>query len=147
MKYSQAGFGRVFILRLEDGEILHEEIERFAMEESIKSAAVIAICGADRESRLIVGPKEGRSKTIEPMETLLDEVHEIMGVGTIFPDEQNKPVLHMHASCGRKESTVTGCVRKGVKTWHIMEVVILEITGSNAKRKFDASTGFSLLNP
>jgi len=147
MKYSQASLGRVFILRLEDGEILHEEIERFAMEKSIKSASVVAIGGADRESKLIVGPREGRSKTIEPMETLLDEVHEIAGVGTIFPDEKNSPKLHMHISCGREKSTVTGCVRQGVKTWHIMEVIIFELIDTTAKRRFDVGTGFALLEP
>jgi len=45
MKYSQAHFGRTFILRLEDGEILHEEIEAFAAEHSVKAAAVILVGG------------------------------------------------------------------------------------------------------
>jgi len=134
-------------MRLEDGEILHEEIEGFAAEKSINSAAVIALGGADKDSKLIVGPREGRSEAIEPMEALLDDVHEIAGVGTIFPDEDEKPVLHMHAACGREKATVTGCVRAGVKTWHIMEVIILELTGSGAKRRFEQSTGFSLLSP
>jgi len=147
MKYSEAGLGRVFVMRLEDGEILHEEIEKFAAEKGVKAAAVIALGGADKESGLIVGPREGRSETIEPMEALLDDVHEIAGVGTIFPDEQDKPTLHMHAACGREKATVTGCVRAGVKTWHVMEVIILELTGSSAKRKFEQSTGFSLLSP
>ena len=147
MKYSEAGLGRIFVMRLEDGEILHDEIESFAAKKSINSAAVIALGGADKDSKLIVGPREGRNEAIEPMEALLDGVHEIAGVGTIFPNEQDKPTLHMHAACGREKSTVTGCVRAGVKTWHIMEVIILELTGTDAKRKFEESTGFSLLNP
>ena len=36
MKYSQAKQGRTFIIRLEDGDIVHEEIEKFAREKSIK---------------------------------------------------------------------------------------------------------------
>ena len=32
MKYSRASLGRVFIIRLEDGEIIHEMIEEFAIE-------------------------------------------------------------------------------------------------------------------
>lgn len=31
MKYSEARPGRIFVLRLEDGEIVHEVIERFAL--------------------------------------------------------------------------------------------------------------------
>ena len=38
MKYSEAKQGRVFIIRLEDGDILHESIEAFAREHSIKAA-------------------------------------------------------------------------------------------------------------
>jgi predicted DNA-binding protein with PD1-like motif len=29
MKYSEAKQGRVFVMRLEDGDIVHDEIERF----------------------------------------------------------------------------------------------------------------------
>ncbi|NIT59971.1 MAG: DUF296 domain-containing protein, partial [Aliifodinibius sp.] len=30
MKYSEAKQGRIFVIRLEDGDIVHDEIERFA---------------------------------------------------------------------------------------------------------------------
>ncbi|MBA3036272.1 MAG: DUF296 domain-containing protein, partial [Desulfobacterium sp.] len=30
MKYSEAKQGRIFVVRLEDGETVHEEIEKFA---------------------------------------------------------------------------------------------------------------------
>lgn len=81
------------------------------------------------------------------MEHILDNVHEITGTGTIFPDEKGKPVLHMHIACGRQASTVTGCVRKGVKVWHIMEVILFELVDTNATRVFDSITGFELLEP
>ena len=32
MKYSQASLGRVFVVRLEDGDIVHECLERLARE-------------------------------------------------------------------------------------------------------------------
>ena len=37
MKYSQAKQGRVFVIRLEDGDVIHEEIEKFAREKGIKT--------------------------------------------------------------------------------------------------------------
>ena len=79
------------------------------------------------------------------MQHTLPEVHEAAGVGTIFPDETGEPVLHLHMACGRNSSTITGCVRSGVTVWHIMEVIISEITGSHAARVHDAETGFKLL--
>jgi len=112
MRYSQAKQGRTFIIRLEDGDIVHEEIEKFSRKESIRAAALIILGGADKGSKLIVGPEHGRREPIIPVEHILDNVHEIAGTGTIFPDESGKPVLHMHIACGRKTSSVTGCVRK-----------------------------------
>ncbi len=47
MKYSEAKPGRVFILRLEDGEIVHEVIEAFAAKQSIWAASLIILGGAD----------------------------------------------------------------------------------------------------
>ena len=81
----------------------------------------------------------------EPMVTLLKGVHEGCGVGTIFTDEQGKPKLHMHASFGRNDTAVTGCVRMGVDVWQIGEVVILELSASAAKRAKDKDTGFEFL--
>ena len=147
MRYSQAKQGRTFIIRLEDGDIVHEEIEKFAREKSIKAAALIILGGADKGSKLIVGPEHGRREPIIPMEHILDNVHEIAGTGTIFPNEKDKPVLHMHMACGRETSSVTGCVRKGVKVWHIMEVILFELVDTTAVRAFEPTTGFELLRP
>ncbi len=147
MKYSEAKQGRVFVIRLEDGDIVHEEIERFAREKSIEAAFLIIVGGADEGSAFVVGPEEGRSKPVQPMKHILDNVHEIAGVGTIFPDDTGAPVLHMHMACGREDSTVTGCVREGVKVWHIMEIVLIELVGSSAKRLPDTDTGFKFLVP
>ncbi len=147
MRYSQAKQGRIFIIRLEDGDIVHEEIEKFAREKSIKAAALIILGGADKGSKLIVGPEHGRREPIIPMEHILDNVHEIAGTGTIFPDEKGKPILHMHMACGRKTSSVTGCVRKGVKVWHVMEVILFELVDTTAVRAFEPTTGFELLRP
>jgi predicted DNA-binding protein with PD1-like motif len=147
MQYTEAGLGRVFILRFEDGETVHEEIEKFSREHSIKAASVHIIGGADKDSRLITGPDRGRQTPIVPIEHILKEVHECAGVGTIFPDESGEPVLHLHMACGREASTVTGCIRSGVKVWHIMEVILIELTDCSPVRAHDSKTGFTLLNP
>jgi predicted DNA-binding protein with PD1-like motif len=147
MKYGTAAIGRVFIIRLEDGEILHETVEAFARKQGIRSAALIVLGGADEGSKLVVGPSEARASPVVPMEHVLDGTCESTGVGTIFPDAEGKPVLHMHIACGRKQATVTGCVRRGVKVWQVMELVLWELTGTDAKRVFDPATGFELLQP
>ena len=147
MKYSEAKPGRIFIIRLEDGKIIHEEIEKFAIEKNIKAASLVIIGGVDAGSKLIVGPEDGRGQPIAAMEHVMDNVSEVVGTGTIFSNKENKPILHMHIACGRNEATVTGCVRKGVKTWHVLEVVLFELVDTTAKRLKDSTVGFELLNP
>ena len=135
------------MMRLEHGDIVHEEIECFAGRESIQAAALIIVGGADKGSRFVVGPEDGEESPIIPMECMLKSVHEISGTGTIFPDDKGNPKLHMHIACGRKEATMTGCVRRGVRVWHIMEVILFELTECEAKRILDQETGFTLLEP
>lgn len=147
MKYSEAKQGRVFVIRLEDGDVLHESIESFARREGIRAAALIVVGGADEGSRLVVGPRAGRERPVVPMTRDLCNVYEVAGVGTIFPDEEGNPVLHMHIACGRRGETTTGCVRTGVKVWEVMEIVLWELTESKARRLLDEKTGFRLLVP
>lgn len=93
MKYSEAQVGRAFVIRLEDGDIIHDEIERFARERDIRAAVLIVVGAADQGSKLVVGPRDKASVPVEPMETVLTDVHEVAGAGTLFPDAAGKPVL------------------------------------------------------
>jgi uncharacterized protein len=145
LNYTEAKLGRIFILRLYHGEVLHETLESFAAEKKISSALCFFLGGAEDKSKVVVGPKNGDVLPPEPMVTLLKGVHEACGVGTIFVDEEGKPKLHMHASFGRNDNSVIGCVRMGVDVWRIGEVVILELSGGSAKRVKDKATGFEFL--
>ena len=147
MKYSQARQGRIFILRLEDGEIVHEVIEKFADEQKIKAATLLVLGGADDGSRLVVGPESDRGLPLNPMKRVLKNAHEVTGTGTLFPDENGSPLLHMHMACGRKDTTTTGCIRAGVKVWHVMEVVIFELMDTTARRVVEHPLGIKLLQP
>ena len=147
MKYSETKQGRVFVIRLEDGDCLHKKIENFAKEKSIKAASLITVGGADAGSKLVVGPENGRSNPVVPMETILNNVYEITGTGTLFPDDDGNPTLHMHIACGRKTDSITGCVRRGVKVWQVMEIILTELVNCSAIRTMDSKTGFKLLQP
>ncbi len=145
MRFTEAKLGRVFVLKLHDGDRLPDVLESFAAEKNISTALCFFLGGAKENSRVVVGPKEGNAVPPEPMVTLLEGVHEACGVGTIFADETGKPKLHMHTSFGRNENTVTGCVRMGVDIWQIGEVVMLELTCEKACRAKNNETGFEFL--
>ena len=145
MKFTEAKLGRIFLLRLHDGDHLPDVLESFADEKKISTALCFFLGGAKENSRVVVGPKDSQALPPEPMITLLSGVHEACGVGTIFADEEGKPKLHMHASFGRNDKTVTGCVRMGMDVWRIGEVVVIELLGAVARRAVDKETGFEFL--
>ena len=147
MKFSQAKQGRVFVIRLEDGETVHEEIEKFARAQSITAAALLIVGGVTKGSKLVVGPEMREARPINPMEHIIEDVHEIVGAGTLFPDEEGNSILHMHMACGRNDNTVTGCIRSGVKVWQVMEVILYELLDTSASRILEPALGIRLLEP
>jgi uncharacterized protein len=146
MKYSQGSQGRVFVLRLEDGEVLNDAIEAFARQQNVARAVVFYLGGSAAGSKLVCGPEDGDGEAIVPIVHTLAGVREALAVGTLFPNEAGGPALHMHAATGREGGATVGCTRAGLETWLVGEVVMLEIVGSEAHREFDRESGFELLS-
>ncbi|HUV52927.1 MAG TPA: PPC domain-containing DNA-binding protein [Dehalococcoidia bacterium] len=146
MKASEGKLGRVFVIRLEDGDKLPDCIEKFAEEKGVSVGHVILVGGIG-EGQIVVGPRYSNKMPPEPMLLPLDGAHEVAGVGVLAPDENGKPVLHIHAALGRSGQTMTGCLRPGVKTWLVAEAILYEILGAKVKRVKDKKSGFTLLEP
>jgi predicted DNA-binding protein with PD1-like motif len=146
MKWCEGRIGRVFVIRLEDGDVVPDCIERFAEENGISVGQAVLIGGIGG-GEVVVGPRKSDEMPPEPMLLPLDGAHEVAGVGVIAPGENGKPVLHIHAALGRSGKTTTGCLRPGVTTWLIGEVILYEILGTRAMRVKDKKSGFSLLEP
>jgi predicted DNA-binding protein with PD1-like motif len=145
MQYQEGSIGRVFALRLEDGERLPDTLEAFARDQNLEAAMVIYVGGAKGGSRLVVGPDAKAAEAIVPLVHTLSGIQEVLGVGTLFPDEAGKPVLHLHAATGREGDATVGCSRAGVDVWLVGEVIILEILGTRGRRRSEPPSGFSLL--
>jgi len=146
MKACEGRLGRVFVIRLENGDVLPGCIEHFAQENKIAVGHVILVGGIGG-GEIVVGPRRSGEMPPQPMLLPVDGAHEVAGVGVIAPDEQGKPVLHIHAALGRSGKTMTGCLRPGVTTWLVGEVIIYEILDAEVSRVRDASSGFALLEP
>jgi predicted DNA-binding protein with PD1-like motif len=144
MKASKGEIGRVFVIRLEDGDVVPTCLERFAAENSIKVGQVILIGGIG-SGEVVVGPHNSDEMPPQPMLLPVDGAHEVVGVGIIAPDKDGKPVLHIHAALGRAGQTMTGCLRPGVKTWLVGEAIIYEILGAKVSRLPDKANGFDLM--
>ena len=86
MRYSEARLGRVFVLRLEHGDIVHVVIEDFIKDHSVNAAVLVVLGGAASGSRLVVGPEDGDARPVSPVLKVPKEVYEATDVGTVFPD-------------------------------------------------------------
>ena len=144
MIVSEGRLGRVFVLRLGDGDRIPDAIEEFARTRGVSSALVAALGGVEN-GRLVTGPQDATTMPPTAMLTAIDAVHEAAAVGTLFPGADGAPRLHMHAVLGRGEETRAGCVRPGLDVWKILEVVVIEILGTEFARAHDPETGFNLL--
>lgn len=145
MKASAGRIGRVFLIRLEDGDKVPSCIEQFAEENGIKVGQAVLIGGIG-SGEVVVGPRITNEMPPQPMTLPVDGAHEVVGVGILVPGENGRPVLHIHASLGRSGQATTGCLRPGVTTWIVGEVMLYEILDIEASRTRDPRSGFALLD-
>ncbi len=146
MQYKQAEQGRIFTLRLGDEDEIPGDIEKFARKENVRSALVFFLGGADSDSKVVTGPEENSQEEIVSQINYLSGISEALGIGTIFPDEDENPKLHLHAAFGRGKETITGCTRKGISVWLIGEVIVMELVGHEAVRVKDSESEIELLS-
>lgn len=146
MKVVEGRIGRVFVIRLEDGDIVPGCLERFAAGQGVEVGQAVLVGGIGG-GEIVVGPRDSEAMPPEPMFLPIDGAHEVLGVGVLAPNEDGKPVLHIHGALGRSDKTMTGCLRSGVKIWLVGECILYEILGAAAKRVKDTASGFALLEP
>ena len=146
MKACEGQMGRVFVLRLEDGDVVPECIEQFAEEKGISVGHVVLVGGIGG-GEVVVGPRRSEERPPEPMLLPVDSAHEIMGVGVLALGEDGKPRLHMHAALGRSGQTMSGDIRSGITVWFVGEVILYEILGADVARIWNDESGFALLEP
>ena len=142
MKYTKGTIGRVFLLKFENNDVLIESLSGFIKKERIKAATMIFI-GALKAGELVTGPKKPVIPP-EPNKVIFKDGWEVMGIGMIFTNSKG-PQIHIHASMGKKNKVLTGCVRGKSKVFLVIEAVILELKGVKASKDIDPKTGLNLL--
>ncbi len=145
MKASEGKIGRVFMMRLEHGDIVPDCIEHFAEQNGVSSGYVLLIGGIGG-GEIVSGPRRSDEMPPDPLLLPVDGAHEVLGGGILAPGEDGKPTLHLHAALGRAGKTMTGCLRPGVSTWLVGEAILYEIAGTGMLRVKDKKSGFMLLD-
>jgi len=137
MQYAEGQMGRIFVVRIDDREDFLVSMRRFVSEKGIHAGSIIFL-GALMNGRMVTGPEE---PVIPPLPhfVLFEGGWEVFGVGTIYPGEGG-PHIHYHASVGRAGHALTGCLREQATTYLIIEAVVFEFFGLQARREFDERT-------
>ncbi len=134
MQYTEGQIGRVFVVRIDDGEDMLLSLRQFIIDKNIQAGS-IQFLGALMSGRMVTGPEEPVIPPV-PHFVMFEGGWEVFGVGTIYPGEGG-PHIHYHGSVGRSGHALTGCLREKAITYLIVEAVITEFTGLSARREFD----------
>jgi predicted DNA-binding protein with PD1-like motif len=137
MQYTEGQLGRVFVVRIDNGEDMLISLRQFIDDKAIRAGSILFL-GALMNGRMVTGPEEPVIPPV-PHFIMFEGGWEVFGVGTIYAGEGG-PHIHYHASVGRSGHALTGCLREKAITYLIIEAVILEFTGLSARREFDKKT-------
>ena len=141
MDYISAKLKRVLVLRFNHkGDIL-KEFYKMAKKEKIKSGLLFLV-GAIKDCKVVTGPKKPVIPP-KPNWTSIVNAHEVIGVGTLFPEKGN-PKLHLHLGLGRGKKTYVGCLRSESDTYLVVEGVFIELS-TGAVREYDNKSKLALL--
>jgi hypothetical protein len=141
MQYSEGRLGRVFVVRIDDGEDFLAVMHEFVRMKSVRTGTILFL-GALRQGRMVTGPEEAILPP-DPHFVMFEGGWEMVGLGTICPGEDG-PAIHYHASVGRAGYALTGCLREKAITYIVAEAIVLEFTGLDISRRFDEKTQVSL---
>ncbi len=143
MKYQSGTVGRVFVMRFEDGDDVIGGLVELAVKERVRAAS-FHLVGGMKKGRFVVGPERDEMPPV-PVWRELGESHEIVGFGTIFR-QGDEPKVHLHGVYGKRDTVRAGCLRGDAEAFLVLEAVVMEIDGIDAKRELDHASGMVLLN-
>ena len=130
------------MVKFENEDILAKELEKLVRKERIR-CAVFVFLGALKQGNLVTGPKKAVIPP-EPNWVAFKDGWEVLGLGTVFSNKSG-PQIHIHSAMGKKNKTLTGCVRKDSKVFIVIEAVIFELEGIKAEKDIDPQTGLNML--
>lgn len=142
MEYQVGRVGRIIVSRFEDKEDVINNLIEIVKKENVKNA-VFFLIGGLKKGRVVVGPERDELPP-KPIWNDIDESHELLGIGTIFYQDED-PKVHFHGAFGKREKVKVGCLRGISETFLVIESVMIEIDGINARRELDPISGLTLL--
>lgn len=143
----------VLVARLNPGESLVDEIEKFVREKNVRAGVILSVVGTTRQL-VLRNPKPGTTlpltdETEQSTQTetyIVDRPLEIVTAeGNIF-EKDGQIGVHMHICCSQDGGRMYGGHLFRATLWSQAEVVIGKLKGPTLDRKFDKATGLYQLN-
>lgn len=133
---------KTYVLVLDEGEEVIDQLTRFAEESGVRAAQISAI-GAFSSARL--GYFAWDEKDYKPI--AVDEQVEVASLnGDIAEGPDGRPALHVHAVLGRSDGTaLAGHLLRGYVR-PTLEVILTE-SPSHLVKRHDPKTGLALIRP
>ncbi len=113
-----------------------------AVSENIRVATILlpgGLCSAG----VVSGPQKPEIP-LTPLWFDFSDGREVLGIDTLFRKGED-PVIHLYCAVGRDHQTVTGCIRRDSSIYLVVEAVIAEMSGIEARKKVDERSGGAML--
>lgn len=139
--FSTKEFGRIFILRLDQGDMVLESISELAAREGVKDAVVISGIGTLDKCTLHMVMTTGYPP-VEHFERWEDKPLELVSIDGIIAN--GKP--HLHAVVSDHEKAYAGHLENGCRVLYLAEIVIVEVKSLDLARVPDDKNIFKLVS-
>lgn len=139
MKFKHDGYN--WLVRLEKGELLVENLTQLVKNEKIQGAWISGL-GAAQWAEL--GFFDLQSKEYQWKK--FDQLMEITGIHGNVAWEGNNPMLHMHGTFSDQNMQAFGGHIKELQTGGTVEILLYRLDGNTLERKVDLETGLKLLD-
>ncbi|MBN1596403.1 DNA-binding protein [candidate division FCPU426 bacterium] len=143
MDFVECKPGRIFLLKFMHGDNILDALRNFCKTTGVRSA-FFALLGGLQSGAIVTGPKK---PVIPPTPNWvkLKDGWEMLGVGSIFPDDETAVGIHLHTAVGKGSLAKTGCLRKNGRVFIVAEAMLYEIKGTKAHKALDPKARIKLL--
>ncbi len=142
MEYREGRIGRFFVIHFGDGDDPLEGIKKVVVEKDIR-VAWFFLLGGLRGAGVVTGPEKPAIPPTPVWKEFRSDAREIVGLGSVLWNDK-EPMIHLHSAMGRGDEVTVGCIRRDARAFLIIEALIMEIEGLDARRKPDEKSGMFL---
>jgi hypothetical protein len=130
--FSTQQIGRTFVLRLDQGDMVLENINELIAKEGIKDAVVVSAIGTLDMCVLHMVTTTGYP-AVEHFERWENKPLELSSIDGIIAD--GKP--HLHAVVADSEKAYSGHLENGCRVLYLAEIVIMELKSMDLTRVYN----------